>query len=244
MIGVTGLMLGAYCILYGKHIAKRLFPKRDKRQSLIMVISFAGLVWLLSILSFSKKESITDAPSQITVSVHGKKGKDDLVLPSRGKVTLTYGNAKVTETINHRCEAVFKQIPGEFFLNGFAGEVHFNDPEGEPYHITKPDSQYQFVRDGYILVQVELAGLDKLQGVVKDFETGELISGVRISILDIHATTNEYGEFTLEIPLEYQRQKHTIRAIHEGYHVFEQKHVPLQTTQEQIIALKPLKLPK
>lgn len=243
LIGITGLAFGGYCILYGKHIAKKLFPNHKKSQSQLMIISFAGLIWLLSILSFSKKEPNIDVPSQITVSVHGKKGKDDLVLPSRGKVTLTYGNAKVTETINHRCEAVFKQIPGEFFLEKALVEIHFSDPQGEPYFANTPDSQYQLTRDGYIPLQVELTGLNQLRGVVKARSTGQLIEGVRITIGNSEATSNAFGQFTLDVNEDDQKQYPTVKAYKDGFAPYERQRVPLQTKQELPIWLEPKKAP-
>ncbi|MGB3467635.1 MAG: hypothetical protein WBA74_20275 [Cyclobacteriaceae bacterium] len=41
----------------------------------------------------------------ITILVHGKNGRDELVLPNRGKVYLIYGDAKIPEQINDEGEA-------------------------------------------------------------------------------------------------------------------------------------------
>jgi hypothetical protein len=81
--------------------------------------------------------------------------------------------------------------------------------------------------------------LSQLKGIVKDFKTGDLIQGARISILGIDTISNQYGEYSLSIPTEYQRKFQTIRAFKEGYEPYELKDVPIQTENEFPISLKP-----
>lgn len=87
-------------------------------------------------------------------------------------------------------------------------------------------------------MEVKLYGLGQLTGVVKDFETGYLISGVRVSIAGTATFSNQYGEYTLSIPVEQQRKFQTVRAQKQGYKSFEYKNVPLQTGDEFPILMR------
>lgn len=114
--GLAGIALGVFLVLFREVIRLKLFSKLTKKQSYTIVVVFMLLVWsvsLFSIMQYSKEKSKGSA--QLTVLVHGEKGKDHLVLPNRGQVKLLYGDANVVETINTKGEATFKQIPQDFF---------------------------------------------------------------------------------------------------------------------------------
>ena len=175
----------------------------------------------------------------ITVLVHGKGGKDELVLPGRGIVYLIYGDAKIPEPINQEGEATFKQIPSEYFEPGASVELLFEDPEGEPYRVVNPDSNYSLTREQYIALEVHLQGMDRLEGIVKNFVTGEPIDSAEIRIRGMSFYSNEYGEFTIEIPEDRQRQFIDISAFKEGYQRWELSNVPTTTEKPIAIGLKP-----
>ena len=175
----------------------------------------------------------------VTVLVHGVDGKEHLVLPGRGEVKLIYGDAVVAEQINNEGEATFKQIPDQFFQSHAEVEVIFEDPLGEPYHSVYPNKVYELKRGHYISLPVELMGLGRIYGIVKDFETGDLLSGVRVSVQGEADSTNRFGEYEIEIPPEKQQQFQTIHAFKEGYRTFHLNDVPLQTGNEVPILLKP-----
>jgi hypothetical protein len=238
--GIAGIALGVLLILFIEIIRKSIFSALTKKQSYTIMIVIILLVWSLTIFSiiiyFIGR---SDDPSQLTVLVHSEKGKDDLVLANRGKVKLMYGDANVIETINDKGEATFKQIPPIFFSSEATVEILFFDPQGEPYRVINPDSLYQLSKGKYISLTVKLYGLSQLKGIVKDFKTGDLIQGARISILGIDTISNQYGEYSLSIPTEYQRKFQTIRAFKEGYEPYELKDVPIQTENEFPISLKP-----
>ncbi|MEM7085304.1 MAG: TIR domain-containing protein [Bacteroidota bacterium] len=196
------------------------------------LIALASLFWVLTSV-IAKEEA-----KQLTVLVHNEEGKDQLVLPSRGQVKLIYGDANVVETINTKGEATFKQIPPSFFEEDATVEILFTDPEGEPYRAVNPDSLYLLKNQKYIALAVKLFGLDKVIGVVKDFQSGDPLEGVRVSISGIEAYTNAYGEYSLSIPLDKQQKFQTIRANKAGYESFELNNVPIQTHNELPIALK------
>lgn len=198
-----------------------------------------GIVILSAIAYYAIGFLLPDkTPDQITVLVHQESGKDQLVLPNRGEVTLIYGDANVVETINSKGEATFKQIPEQFFEEDARVEIRFADPQGEPYRAVEPDSLYQVGNNSYISLAVKLYGLEEVYGIVKDFSSGDPIPEVRISISGEETYSNEFGEYRLSIPTEKQQQFQTIRAYKEGYQLFELQDVPVQTNTELPIVLK------
>lgn len=240
--GLAGLALGVFLILFREVIRKNIFASLTKKQSYTIIILILILVWSISVYAiylYNMGESDSGDSSQVTVLVHGEKGKDELVLPNRGKVKLIYGDASVIETINNKGEATFKQVPPAFFEENATVEILFLDPEGEPYRAKNPDSLYSLTKGKYISLGVKLYGLNSLRGVVKNFETGEPVDSVRVSVLGTETFSNQYGEYMLDIPKEQQRKFQTVRALKEGYQPFELSNVPVQTEDELPISLKP-----
>lgn len=182
----------------------------------------------------------TNSPTtkSVTVLVHGKEGKDHLILPNRGKVYLIYGDAKIPEQINNEGEATFKQIPNKFFTPNAKVEIIFEDPKGESYRVANPDSLYDLKDNSYIALEVILKGTEQISGIIKDFETGDPIDSVMVRVFGKETYSNKYGEFVLNIP-EGQRQKFiTLRAYKKGYHRWEKENLPTTTNNKIIIPLK------
>ncbi|HSZ31764.1 MAG TPA: hypothetical protein VK772_00560, partial [Puia sp.] len=176
---------------------------------------------------------------EITVLVHGKKGKDELVIPGRGKVKLIYGDADVIETTNDKGEVVFKQIPPVFFKKGATVELQFFDPENEPYRVINPDSLYELNKGKYISLEVLLFGLNKIKGVVQNMITGLPLDSVRVSIIGTETYSNQFGEYTLSIPDTLQDKFQNVHAFKNGFEPWEMHDVPVQTKEEMPILLKP-----
>jgi hypothetical protein len=175
----------------------------------------------------------------VTVLVHGKKGKDQLVLPNRGIVKLIYGDAIVSKQINAEGEATFKQINDYYFNESGKVEILFIDPEGESYRAVNPDTFYQLKRGEYVPLEVRLEGVDKVMGIIKDFKTGAPIEGARISIQQEATFSNQHGEFLIVLPEPKQRSHQMIRASKEGYQDFKLSNVPILEGKEIPILLKP-----
>ena len=175
----------------------------------------------------------------LTVLVHGKAGKDQLVLPNRGMVYLIYGDAKIPEQINNEGEATFKQIPATFFEAENGVEILFQDPEGEPYRSVRPDSLHRISPGQYVSLVVELTGIDAVQGYVKDHKTGKVIGGATIYIMGESTTSDETGYFLLSLPPEKQQKFHTIRASKEGYEDHTKSNTLIDRREEIVIHLKP-----
>ncbi len=240
--GIAGMALGLFLVLFREVIRKNIFPKLTGKQAFIIIILFMLLVFSISVYTIVQFHSGRSGVSaQVTVLVHGEKGRDHLVLPGRGRVKLLFGDANIVETTNDKGEATFKQIPKEFFDSKATVEIHFLDPEGEPYYAENPDSLYRLTHGKYIALPVKLYGIGSIRGIVKDFNTGRPVEGVRISIRGIGAFSDSYGEYTLEIPPEHQRKFQSVRAFKEGYEHFELTNVPVQTENELPILIKPIK---
>lgn len=179
------------------------------------------------------------AANTVTVLAHGPDGIDDKVLPSRGMVKLIYGDAIVSKQINNEGEATFKQISDAFFAKDARVKILFEDPEGEPYRALRNDSLYQLERGKYVALEVKLYGLDRLKGIVKDFNTNEAIAGATVRVQGEDAISNKYGEFTLDLPPDKQEKFQTIRAYHPDYGDYELANVPTQTQREIPIMMNP-----
>lgn len=214
-------------------------PSGGNRQKKITPFSIVGTLIVLTTLYWGLTSIIWGKEAlQLTVLVHDEAGKDMLVLPNRGQVKLIYGDANVVETINTKGEATFKQVPASFFEEDATVELLFIDPEGEPYRSVNPDSLYTLHNQKYIALAVKLYGLDQITGVVKDFQSGDPIEGVRISISGIETYSNAHGEYSLTIPLDKQQKFQTVRAYKNGYDSFELNNIPIQTKNELPIRLK------
>lgn len=198
--------------------------------------SLASIIALYFV--FFPPNNDTTKPKTVTVLVHGKKGKDDLVLPNRGMVYLIYGDAKIPEQINNEGEATFKQIPNAFFSKKAKVEILFEDPEGENYRTILPDSLYHLKEGSHIALEVVLEGMEQIQGIVKDFETGQSIDSATIRVFGKEVYSNRYGEFTLDIPEDQQQKFINLRVFKEGYEDWEMSDLPTATDREIVIPLK------
>lgn len=199
-----------------------------------------GAVVLLAILVGVFWNSLfpTSGPGSITVQVKGATEIEQSSLPEKGEVLVEVQGVTRTGQINNLGEVTFKELPGDWFEVGSYAKITFSDPGNEPYRVSNPDSTYQLNREATIPVVVKLDGLDKVMGIVKDFNSGDPVEGVRISVNGIEAFTNSYGEFDLKIPPEKQKKFQTLRAMKDGYQMYELSDIPMQTSNEIPILLK------
>jgi len=206
----------------------------------IIIAILGGIAEVLGFLGLGGNSEKNGTANSITVLVHGKEGKDQLVLPGRGKVYLRFADAVRSEIINNNGVATFNQVPEEVFQKTEGVHLAFGDPEGEPYRSARPDSTYIPKMGQAISLEVVLEGLEELEGTVKDFVTGAPIDSVLIRIRGHSYHTNSFGEFTINIPQKRQSQFIDIRLSKEGYESKELSNVPTTTKQAQIISLKPI----
>ena len=244
--GLAGIAVGVFLVLFREIIRKNIFPKLSKKQSFTILLVFMGLTFSIGVLSiylyYSRGASMRS--SALSVLVYDvEKGKDYIVLPNRGKVKLLVGDAVIEEVINSKGEATFKQLPSTFFEAGTSVQMQFFDPLGEPYRALNPDSLYALQSGQRIDLPVKLYGLGILWGTVTDRLTNDPVSGAGVRVRGAATETNEYGEFELEIPPEYQTKIQTVRAYKKGYEPFKLDSVVVQTSGEFPILLVPKNKP-
>ena len=204
------------------------------KQRLAFILIGLTIITIITLVIKNKSRIASDT---IMVKVKSQNG---ISLPPKGKVYLTYGNAQIGKEINNNNEAIFTEIPSGYFSEDNHVKISFVDPLGEPYYAIYEDSNYQLWLNKSIELVVGLQGIDRLYGIIKDFDTGDLIDGARISVLDLETYSDKNGWWELEISGENRIRKfHTIRASREGYQIWEREKVPVQTDEEIIIMLKP-----
>lgn len=203
----------------------------------IIIGILGSLAEVANFINIIPNKSIGTAHT-VTVLVHGKDGKDQLVLPNRGLVYLVYGDAKIPEQVNNKGLAIFNQIPERFFSTDAKVEIFFEDPKGEPYRVAHRDTTYDLKYQTYIPLLVKLEGMEQIKGKVEDFETGDALDSVAIRLFGKTVLSNVFGEFILDIPEDEQRQFITLSASKDGYQKWEDSNIPTTTNQLITIPLK------
>lgn len=239
--GIAGIAVGVFLVLFREVIRKNIFPTLSKKQSFVVLLVFMGLTFFTGVLSlyFYYNQGSSGSGSLSVLVYDVERGKDQMVLPNRGKVKLLVGDALIEEVVNSKGEATFKELPSNFFKATVPVEIQFFDPMGEPYRVLNPDSLYTLQAGQRIDLPVKLYGLGTLWGVVFDADTGDPLSGVSVRVRGAAAKTNEFGEFELQIPPAYQTKIQTIRAFKKGYEQFTLDSVPVQTSGSFPILLSP-----
>ncbi len=125
-------------------------------------------------------------PRSITVSVHGKRGLNDLIMKSDGFVVMRINGSKNREPIDYQGLAKFSNLrAGDSFW--------LSVDDSEPYKVRKPDSMYK-VGDQYeISLEVYLEGSQRIFGYVH--YKNHPIPGVRVSFQTVDTVTDTLGRF-------------------------------------------------
>jgi len=210
--------------------------KKSKTAYLVL-----GILTVVVVMVIAFRDSIfpNNNPGTFTVVVSGASSIEENSIPDDGLVSLEAGDIKLQQQINNKMEATFREVPANLFNDELAAKLTFSDPDNEPYRTLDPDSSYILQRDGSAIMKVKLYGLERISGIVKDFETGDPLQQVRISVNGEETYSNQNGEFNLSLPDDKQKKFQTVRAFYEGYQMFELSDVPVQTGMELPILLKP-----
>jgi len=150
--------------------------------------------------------------TNITVTVHGKKGLNDCVLKGKGKVVMNIPREVKKQPINDECQASFANIP-------VGVPIKLDIEFSEPYHPVFPDSNYIITPNDNIYLQVVLPGLDKVYGRVIFGDTA--LAGVDVQLQTstdtFKTTTNENGFYTISIPEASQKNEYIIWFSKTGF---------------------------
>jgi hypothetical protein len=146
-----------------------------------------------------------------TVFVHGKNGRQDMIL-KKGYVMMDLGEERKKELINDKGQATFSNLH-------VGDEVRVNIDFSEPYKSIFPDSVYIIQMNGTIYLQVALQGIDKVKGMVLYNELP--LSGVTVKLTsrtgDLLDTTTKTGDFFFTVPEEKQATEYKIWFMKDGF---------------------------
>ncbi|MFQ5446225.1 MAG: hypothetical protein ACE5FF_04765 [Saprospiraceae bacterium] len=169
----------------------------------------------------------------LTVFVHGPEGPQQRILKNEGKVALHIGQDLREASINEKGEAGFKEIPPEFAEQKALIEIVHD----QPYQSTHPDSLYELRPDVAIYLEVALQGTGKIFGTVFDFDSGDPLDSVRISVRNAATYTDSHGWFELEIPAALQAKFQKVSFEKAEYGFQQMDSIPVHTQQEIEVAL-------
>lgn len=194
------------------------FFSQNWRRGIIFLVFFIVTIFFISKLTgynlgnlFLKKRQFDSF--SLTVLVHGKNGRDDLILRNQGKVVLDIGSARMDASINEMGEATFKELPSKY--EGEKSLISIDHPQ--PYFPVNRDLEYTLSYGMPIYLAVELKGINLVQGRVFDYREESPLDSVRVSYQNIFTFSDKYGWFELEIPPEKQAKFIRVNFFKEGY---------------------------
>jgi hypothetical protein len=168
-----------------------------------------------------------------TVFVHGKKGKQDMILRQKGFVIMDLHGERKRASINENGQA--------FFQNLHSGDsVRLDIDFSEPYKTIFPDSVYIIQPGSTIYLQVALQGIGEVRGMV--LYNAVPLADVTVKLIGktgiLLDTTNSTGDFSFTIPERMQTNEYQVWFIKEGfkaisYPAFPQTGEPLNIVMEK-----------
>ena len=183
---------------------------RQTRTTHVIIYSLAVLLLLAGAFIIYK---FINQPFTTTIQIYGWENEHHNPLDGKGAIVLRFNDKTEKAEINRQGEAIFKGILPEY--NGKTVAVYITDTDGEDYYLA--DSLLVIQKNNTTTVQVLLHGLEKLQGTVYDNISGEGLPDVTVTLAGITSSTNEKGDFIIEIPVDKQRQEQEIEVSKTGY---------------------------
>jgi hypothetical protein len=176
-------------------------------------IGLSGGVVLPFILYFfnpidSFKSSACDLPISVTVFVHGKKGRQDLILRQQGYVIMDINGERKKESINEKGQACFQNLH-------LGDKVLLNIDFSEPYRAIYPDSAHLITADERIYLPVGLQGTNSIHGMV--LYNDQPLPDVKIKINTLVGSSDSTGTFSIIIPDSLESKQYNIWFIKKGF---------------------------
>jgi len=170
----------------------------------------------------------------VTVFVHGQKGCVDLILRENGFVIM-----RVEDTGETKKEAITDKGEAKFSGLRTGEKVRLQIDFSEPYRAIKPDSTYTVTAEGSICLEARLENLHRIFGrVIADDQP---LPGAIVFINSVlRDTTDELGNYEIQIPPGQQQQEQKVTAFKPGYTQQTLTALP-QTKQDLSFKLKNLK---
>jgi hypothetical protein len=154
------------------------------------------------------KGSGCDTATSVTVFVHGKKGRQDIILQDKGYVMMDLQGERKRESIDEKGQAVFHNLH-------IGDKVLLNIDFSEPYKSIYPDSTYTVTPEARIYLPVALQGIEKVQGMILYNE--EPLADVTIKIDELTGKSDETGHYSIPIPESLQAREYKVWFIKKGF---------------------------
>lgn len=170
--------------------------------------------------SIAEQQCVSDAPFTYTVALEPQKPSPDYPDFDREAIEpqIWLGNEWRTGEIDQNLVTDFKNVPARLREK----QVRFRLlPDASPWQ-TERDS-ILITPDGSPIRLVPSGVLATLNGVVKD-ATGEPLAGAVITLQALTDTTAANGRFTLNVPLELQREKYALEVRKSGFQTWRNEH--------------------
>lgn len=168
----------------------------------------------------------------VTVFVHGPRDCADLIMRENGFVIM-----RIKSTGETKKEAITDKGEAKFSGLRVGEKVQVDIDFSEPYRAVKPDSIYTVSADSSICLEVRLENLDRVFGKVIAHD--QPLPGVIVSIgANIRDTTDDLGNYEINIPGEQQRKEQEVSFFKPGFKLvtkraFPQTEEPLNVIMEK-----------
>lgn len=155
---------------------------------------------------------ISDNLTSTTVYVHGKAGKQDMILRQLGYVIMDVHGERKRSSINENGQAFFQNLK-------IGDSVRIEIDFSEPYKSQYPDSIYIITMEGKIYLPVSLQGLGNLRGSVLYDDQPMPDVSVKLDVRNsaIYQITGKSGEYNFSIPDSLQAKEYQIWFSKKGF---------------------------
>lgn len=203
----------AICLIFFKSAESSKFNLKVPGVSIALVGAVAVPVSLCVLRPIDHfKSNACNINLGITVFVHGKKGKQDMILRQQGYVIMDINGERKRSEINDNGQAFFQNLHEE-------DKVKLDIDFSEPYRSMKPDSIYIIHVDSNIYLPVVLLGINHVSGTVmfNDMPLNGVVVKLKGATDNLLDTTNQTGDFKFNIPEELQKKEYEVWFIKDGF---------------------------
>ncbi len=192
----------------------------------ISILSIVLIAILAPILLEIFKPTNNDQSLQLTVYVHGQKGRQHIVLENIGELVVDFDNDRRTAMIGEHGRTNFGEIPQKFNNQEIGIGL-----EATGYELAHPHKQYKILGKPIYLAVKKDDSLGRISGIVKNREGSAFIKNALVMIgNDTTTITNEFGIFKITLPVSMQvkdnNTPYMLTVKKEGYSVTTEYYYP------------------
>jgi hypothetical protein len=228
-VGLTGHLWYVLLSLLGLFTAVTVFSlfrsyARYRGQALGGMLELGGpvvVMLVVVVLGFYLVPAPLPAPPQhfeVTVFLHGKAGRQAVVLHNHGKVSLDLGANKPIEAVGDKGEARFPGIPGD--LRDREVALGLDD---DTYELVNPALTVRLDQEA-VYAAIEPKQLPLIGYVIGDQDLP--LPQARAAIATASAVTDQDGRFELKLPADLPEGDRSITITATGYEPWRAQVVP------------------